>query len=227
MNDANFEAVPETGLKVTVPEALGRRPRVVLGMPTFDEVKADFMMSLLGAISYSCLALEFSPANPRGCYVQVSRNDIVFEHINTTAEWIMWIDRDIEFERDAILRLMADAVTHKLDIVGATYVRRSPPYRLMGKPIQEGAFLPMEGLVEMEWMPAGFLLTRMDVYRRIKAPWFWLTHGPDGHCDVGDDVYFCMRAREAGMKIFCDTELTSKIRHHNDVGLAPPVNQFT
>lgn len=210
MNDTTESRVPVADA-LTCPG----RPRVMFGLPTRDEVKMDFALSLAGICVRSCLVVDISTANPRSCYVQINRNDIVKEAFKQQCEWIMWIDADIEAPIDGLLRLMS----HNQDIVGATYVRRSEPYQLMGRAVGRKTALPMEGLVEMSHIPTGFLLTRVEVFRKIEPPWFWVTHHPNGDVDLGDDYYFCDKAVKAGISIWLDTALTAEIKHHGDVGI--------
>lgn len=208
--------------RIPVVEALKHpgRLRIGLGLPSRDEVKMDYTLSLLGLGIVSSLIAEFVPLNPRSCYVQINRDDIVEAAIQERCDAILWIDADMEFPSNGLLRLLS----HKVDIVGGTYVRRSEPYdQLMGKRVDGVAALAMEGLEEMVHIPAGFMLTKVDVFRKMPRPWFWLTlNEKTGKVDLGDDYYFCAKAREHGYKIWCDQALTAELVHHADVGLRAP-----
>lgn len=211
-------------IRIPVAEALNNptRPRIALGLPTRDEVKMDYCLSLMGMCVDMSLFATFIPLNPRSCYIQCNRNDIVKEALAQGAHWIMWVDADIEFPQDGLRRLL----THQVPIVGATYARRAPPYQLMGAAVDRSKSLPMEGLAEMLHIPAGFMLTSTDVFRKLTPPWFWVTHHANGEADLGDDYYFCAKAREAGYSVLCDTRLSSELRHHADIGLGPSQAPF-
>jgi hypothetical protein len=42
---------------------------------------------------------------------------------------------------------------------------------------------------------------RLDVLDRFEYPWFRMT---DADADIGEDVYFCVHAKKAGARIWCD-----------------------
>jgi hypothetical protein len=215
MNDTGDYRVP-------VGEALKRpnRHRVMLGLPTRDEVKMDYALSLTGLCVTSALMCELIPANPRSCYVQCNRNDIVLAAFEHQCHYIMWVDGDMEFPNDGLIRLLS----HNVDIVGGLYVRRDEPSTLMGKRLAGSGPLAMEGLEEMERIPAGFMLTKMDVFRKIKPPWFWLTlDETTGKIDLGDDYYFCKKARDAGFAVYADNGITAQLVHHGDAALRAPL----
>src|ERR1700674_689243 len=186
----------ETPKSIPVSEALKKpgRPRVMFGMPTRDMVHMDFALSMMEAVATSCLAVEILPANPRSCYVQCNRNDVVNSAFDNHADWIWWVDSDIEAPGTALLRLLG----WQKDIVGATYIRRSEPYEsLLGEPVNKSGFLPLEGLEEMVRIPTGMLLTKVDVFRAFEPPWLWLTWDKaKRQVALGDDYYFCAEARK-------------------------------
>lgn len=212
--------------QISVAEALTRagRPRVMFGLPSRDEVKMDYCLSLCGMMVRMAIAVEIMPANPRSCYIQINRNDVVRSALEHRADYIMWIDADVEsLDPDAVMRLLA----HNVDIVGGTYARRSPPYQLMGRKLdRSGSAVSLEGLERMEHLPAGFLLTKTSVYQKIAPPWFWVTHKPDGSADLGDDYYFCDKAIKAGLTVWHDAAVTANLVHHASVGLKAKGNDF-
>lgn len=199
------------------PKPQYRKPHVMFGLPTREMVHTDWALSLVGVAVRSCFMVEFSTANPRSCYVQTNRNDVVEAALQQQCDFIFWWDPDIEAPADSLLRLLA----HDKDIVGGTYIRRSEPYGLMGKATSHVGALPLEGLIEMDFLPGGFLLTKTSVYRKMEPPWFWLTHHPNGRVDLGDDSYFFDKAKKAGFRAFMDPSITAQLKHHTDVGIGP------
>ena len=65
----------------------------------------------------------------------------------------------------------------------------------------------------MEHLPAGLLLVKFDVFRKLRRPWFVAPHEMNGE---RDDVYFCRRATEAGYEIWCDHDLTQQVIHKGE-----------
>lgn len=221
MNDET----PPNGIPVGQHLKTPGRPKIIFGLPTRDMVHMDFALTLASTFIDLCLMTAILPANPRSCYVSCNRNDIVLAALENEADWIMWIDSDIEAPMTAVRRLLS----HDKDIVGGTYIRRSAPYQtLMGQMKDRGRVMPMEGLVEMTHLPTGFMLTKVDVFRKLTPPWFRLTWKENGtpEPDLGDDYFFCDRAMKAGYQIWCDAAVTSELAHHCDIGLRPQQQQF-
>lgn len=125
------------------------------------------------------------------------------------AEFLLFIDSDIIFPRDALQRLLARDV----DVVGATYSRRTPPLHALGKiHPQQPADAPL-GLVLMERMPAGFLLMRTRVFEDLTRPFFRFRADESSGTNVSEDYDFCDRLGQAGHKIWCDRQLTRELGH--------------
>jgi len=55
-------------------------------------------------------------------------------------------------------------------------------------------------LAPVDWVGAGALLVRRPVLEKMApGPWFW----PDETGD-GEDITFCLKARAAGFRVYCD-----------------------
>ena len=59
----------------------------------------------------------------------------------------------------------------------------------------------------------GCMLTSIDVFDAVGKPWFNI--GYDARTDdyLGEDMDFCLRARENGYKIYVDDILSRQISH--------------
>ena len=60
-------------------------------------------------------------------------------------------------------------------------------------------------VIEVDATGAGCLLFNMEVFDKVKWPWF-KQDVRDGK-PVGEDIYFCSRARAAGIRIWVDTSI--------------------
>ena len=200
------------------------RPLVAFCWPTQDEVKARFFMSMV-ALVYSS---RVKPILLRGAssVVSVARNSCIekmqsFEKMGAgVPEWTFWIDSDMEVPPDALMRLIA----HGKDIVGATYVRRAPPYDVMGRTLHGGPSEDIKGgLMEVAGLPLGCLLIRRKVFDDIckdGRPPFYFGQDDLGR-DVGEDYTFCKRARDAGYSVWVDIDLTKEVKHIGEWAFSP------
>ena len=159
--------------------------------------------------------------------------------IQNGARWLFFHDTDLQIPPDTLQRLMS----HNLDMVGGLYVRRhNPPFNEMLRfrtdglpgiePIRDGNYQP-GSLVECDAVATGCLLIKTEVFERI-PPWkliiddqptkpthfLWTENRlPNG---MSEDFAFCVRARQAGVKVFCDTSIICK--HKGPLKLLPSGN---
>lgn len=150
-----------------------------------------------------------TPAKPQP--VHVARNGMTEEVLRLPSEFdhVLWIDSDMEFPPDAVDRLLA----HDVDIVGGLCHSRHFPYapttmRLFGEAF--GFEVPTLGVVydfdgdllEVDATGAAFLLVKRSVFERLGTSCWW-----DPIDGSNEDIAFCSRAREAGLKLHVDTSL--------------------
>lgn len=154
--------------------------------------------------------------------IDVARNKAVAMALQIAAKHIFFLDSDVHPPNDAITRLLS----HKLQIVSGLYPRRQKPpqnqmYRREGsvlKSIEEGTYEP-GSLVECDAIGLGCVLIEVEILRKMGAPWFrWTDSYLMG--GVSEDLYFCEKARDAGVKIFVDTSIVC--RHSGLIKWLPP-----
>lgn len=172
---------------------------------------------------------------PEPC-IDISRDKAVNMALQLGARWLFFLDSDIIVPPGTVQQLIA----HNKEIVGGLYVRRhDPPFNEMLKlrpdgmpglqPIRDGEY--QDGsLVECDAIATGCMLIRTDVFEKIppwnmtidgqptRPQWFLWTEWrhPAG---ASEDFSFCVRARKAGIRIFCDTSI--KARHAGPVRFVP------
>ena len=152
--------------------------------------------------------------------ITMSRNMHVREALGyePKATHIMWIDSDMKFSPNALVRLL----DHDKDIVGAFYNKRTPPYETVGHLI-DASNLADGGLRQADVMPGGFVLVKREVYEKLSPPWYRESYDlhlasegdPDG--TVGEDVNFSRAAIAAGYDIWCDLDITYEMGHVGEI----------
>lgn len=187
-----------------------RPPAIVIGVPSPGSWRATMAVDAISSAVWASIhGIYIETRGAEGAYTESNRNNIVRAVLNYEhpIDAIMWFDADMRFPADTISRLWA----HGKAVVGATYRERQEPYRYLGKFSKKANEAATEGLCEMDLMPGGMILVRTDVYRRIDPPWYRLD--ADG---LRDDYYFSTKAREAGYEVWCDMDLTLKVRHRGE-----------
>ena len=59
----------------------------------------------------------------------------------------------------------------------------------------------------MKAIGAAGVLIKREVFEAIEPPYFSFGEKTPSGETVGEDVYFCVKAREAGFKVWCRTDL--------------------
>lgn len=155
-----------------------------------------------------------------GCILPDTTEAIADYAINNGSDYVFWIDSDMTFPPNALERLLLASQQAKAPIVGAGYPQRRRP----AKPTQMGLddkWLYVEdcqpdefGLVDVDFMGMGVLLTHVDVFRQLPRPWFPFTYDHKVNRWGGEDVYMMRQARRAfDIPAKMHVELTKEIGH--------------
>lgn len=137
-----------------------------------------------------------------------SKQGIVFSHI-------FFQDSDMLFP-DYILKAL---LAHDKDIVGCTYLRRTPPYDVHGRVLGDAPQEVHEGLIELLALPTGMMLIKRDIFRHLKRPFFRFPYreesapGAGDAIEMGEDYAFCQMARDIGYRVWLDVTMTKLIGH--------------
>lgn len=176
---------------------------IAICTPTRGLVHARFAYDLAELIRRSPGKAIFAFAE--GSLLGNLRTQLVESSLKAGMSHVLFIDSDMNFPADSLERLLRRDV----DIVGV-----NAPQRGNSKPTARSNGLPCHGsgLAEVDTIGFGLTMIRTDIFRKVPKPWFAMPW--DGQKFVGEDVYFCARARARGFKIFVDHDL--KVGHIGD-----------
>jgi len=202
-----------------------KSPIVLIAFCSGDLVHADFVMSCLmmqNQLRDEQIAYGF--ANFKTSLISVGRNSLAQGAIDSEATHVLQLDSDIVFPRTTLTRLLS----HDLDIVGASYLGRHSPRRMNHLTLDGSVQVPQTtGVSEVDYVATGCLLVKTEVFKRVPFPWFDVEHlapnGPNNY--IGEDVFFCRKAREHGEKVFVDWDLSHTIRHLGLIPLDPSMQE--
>jgi hypothetical protein len=188
--------------------------QVVICVPTNGMVHSLFTFCLVNAIRYTesqgiPVILDMDAGTVLSNQRQVLLDTAINNH---QAEHIMWLDSDMTFPEDVIVKLLE----HRKQVVCATYSKRVEPFH----PTAFANIDPVEpvdttdhGLVEVKYSGMGCLLMRSSAIDDIPSPHFPLTwHAPSGTWH-GEDMGLCNLLDATGITIYCDLDLSREIGH--------------
>lgn len=161
---------------------------------TLDALGIEWMLSTEGGSSISHLRNKLAGGDPEAGEFQMPHAKADYTHQ-------VWVDSDQVWQPEQVLRL----VDHDLDVVSGCIKTLDGDYALHREHKRLGE-LP-DGLFEVDSCGFGFVVIKRQVFERIPYPWFRLLPAVDGLGDDSEDVSFCRKVRDAGMKIMADADV--------------------
>lgn len=147
-------------------------------------------------------------------YLPLSRKHLATQALGAGATHILWLDSDMRFPKDALTRLLQ----HEAPIVAANYSTRRLPLGPVASDDSWG-HVPHHtpdgatGVSSVQHVGMGLMLTDCAVFRALEKPWFALPYSSAADDFVGEDVWFCEKAREAGFPVLVDEALSQDVKH--------------
>lgn len=159
---------------------------------------------------------EFDFYMEMGCDIASARNRSVRIAREREATHLMFVDYDMYFPPHSITKLLMQ----NKDIIGACYNFRGnsgEPPKCTAVPLTQVEVrhphpdeIPKETF-KCHCMGTGFMLIKIEVFDKFKAPWFLFGYDDKGELVYGEDTYFGQRAiKEGGFEIWADPTLNVK-----------------
>jgi len=150
-----------------------------------------------------------------GTLIFNQRERLAEEALKDGADAILWVDSDMRFPKDALRILLS----RELPIVGVNATTRRFPIQATAldvcpetKDLVKVDSKGKEGLEQVMGVGFGMVLIRKEVFEKVEKPWFWFDKTAKGGT-IGEDIYFCAKAYDAGFDTIVDHDLSKHIRH--------------
>ena len=195
--------------------------RVAVCIPSRGEMEIGTAFDLSTMVGYDARFRKGETAlyTVNGTLIFDQREKLAKEALNEGADYILWIDADMRFPKNTIERLLA----HNKDIVGVNATTRSIPIKATAKNLEidvenkvnswvQVSSKGKTGIEKVTSIGCGVMLVKADVFRKTPQPWFWFEMLP-GDKLLGEDVYFCVKAYDAGFDTWVDHGLSNEIGH--------------
>ena len=178
---------------------------VTIGIPNTGTVSHYFLMDTLGLKKTQGTLICDVPKT----ITHMARQEIAKFAIRNGTNYIFFIDSDVRFPPDVLIRFLA----HRKDLVGGVVTKRVPPYNpcvYKGRqkmPTGELGFIWFSkaglGLQEIDGIGMALTLIDTKVFRdeRLTEPYFYFKER------LGEDLIFCDRIKKLGYELYCDTDV--------------------
>jgi hypothetical protein len=182
---------------------------------TDDTTKAKFTLCYGALIHTSIRAgIDLSLGNPQSSASEHGHTIAVESVLAQGDSHLLFLDSNMVFPHDTLTRLLA----HDVDVVGATYSRRRPPFgldhiELDGLP--GGIARSESGVKEVAAVGTGCMLIATEVFKHGVSRYFdsqWV-NAEDGSVQrLSEDFHFCRDVRHSGRRIWVDIDLSREVR---------------
>jgi hypothetical protein len=207
--------------------------KIALCIPCNRQTEAKFTQCLADMISFTMsrkIEFDGEPVTPDiqtiiiGCSMLTeSRNRLVLEAMNWGADYMLWMDADHVFPKDALLRLLSHNYARRFDPTSPTASRLKDDGKkeLVWTTAETAARGDMEAVAHFG---LGLCLMDMRVFDILEHvavkegkkhfwPLFRMDPTEDGIGVIGEDVYFFQRIRDAGIQVVLDHNLSWDVGH--------------
>lgn len=197
------------------------KPKVIIGMPCTDIVRARTAQAIGGAIiSAGDKVVDF--VIKQSCEIASARTYLVNEAIRLGGTHLLFWDSDIcpvRTKPEDPLDVIGKMLEHEKPIVAADYNKRSFPLESVSKSHHKEwqDKVKKDELYESQFAATGFMLIDLSIFDKEwekdgkKVPWFNFGRDSQGRLALGEDAWFCMSARDQGFDTFIDP--TIKVCH--------------
>lgn len=194
--------------------------KVAICVPCRDTVMTGFAFDLAKLCAYEGVTRcakggSLMIYQVPGTLIFNQRERLAEEAIKDGADAILWVDSDMRFPKDALEILLS----RDLPIVGVNATTRRFPVKPTALDIdpETNDLVKVNskgktGLEQVMGVGFGMVLIKKEVFLAAQKPWFWFEQTDKGGT-IGEDIYFCAKAFDAGYQTVIDHDLSMHIRH--------------
>jgi len=194
--------------------------KVAICVPCRDTVMTGFAFDLAKLCAYEGVTRcakggSLMIYQVPGTLIFNQRERLAEEALKDGADAILWVDSDMRFPKDALEILLS----RDLPIVGVNATTRRFPVKPTALDIdpETNDLVKVNskgktGLEQVMGVGFGMVLIKKEVFLAAQKPWFWFEQTDKGGT-IGEDIYFCAKAFDAGYQTVIDHDLSMHIRH--------------
>lgn len=190
---------------------------VAILVPARDTVMTSFAYDMARAMSFHTATTDDRVIlfTSHGTLIASQRMELARQALEEKADYLLWLDSDMRFPKETIGHL----ILRDKPIVAANYATRRMPVKPVAMRDEGGKINRVytspesEGLEQVDYVGMGVMMTKREVFEKVEAPWFAIPYSTIGNHYIGEDVYFCKKAKEAGFEVLVDHDLSHHVKH--------------
>ena len=208
------------------------RPRIMFAMPHTGTMCVNLTFNLLAMMFHPNYRVLWQPLGFRRP-VDAARNEIVELFLQSDCEYLLMIDADMSDDPDYLTApRFLDLASYDKDIIGPIMLMYKDedvvPIVLVYDEKAEGlkvmkSFI-LGQVLECDAIGSGVMMIKRRVLEKLEPPYFkYLMDEKTGKLKLGQDFYFCQKAREAGFHVYTHTGIMTT--HYQTLDLLPLFKQ--
>ena len=194
--------------------------RIAICIPARGQMEVATAFDLVAMCAYTIKTTkhEIDLFTSAGTLIFDQRNNLVKTALEVKADYLLFVDADMRFPKDTLKILMS----HNKDIIGVNATTRSEPVKPTAKNFvvnedQSVDWIPIysnakSGIEKADGIGCGVMLVNTRVFKAMEEPYFYFEQLPNNKL-LGEDIYFCIKAKDAGFDTWVDHDLSKGIRH--------------
>ncbi len=194
--------------------------RIAICIPARGQMEVATAFDLVAMCAYTIKTTkhEIDLFTSAGTLIFDQRNNLVKTAVEVKADYLLFVDADMRFPKDTLKILMS----HNKDIIGVNATTRSEPVKPTAKNFvvnedQSVDWIPIysnakSGIEKADGIGCGVMLVNTRVFKAMEEPYFYFEQ-LSGNKLLGEDIYFCIKAKDAGFDTWVDHDLSKGIRH--------------
>lgn len=193
--------------------------KLMIAIPTLDFIHFEFARCLTGLVQQLQKdGVDFDVCFKGGTLVYNGRDALAAEAVNGGYTHVLWLDADMVFDSDVFYKLLA---VNKPFVTGVYHSRHAPYKSVIFTsldPMERVEVYPNEPF-EIVGCGFGIVLLETEMIRKLYRAY--------GYCfqpmtEFGEDIAFCIRAREQGYTLLCEPKVVAG--HIGHVAVFPDMN---
>ena len=189
--------------------------KTMIAVPVYRYVEPKFFFSLENMKRVG----ETKMVGVDNTLIYDARNQLAAKAIMDGYDRVLWLDSDMTFEPDLMVKLSKD-IDEGRDFVTGLYFRRKTPIRptifreCYVETTDEGLKIPVcpffenypkDSIFEIAACGFGAVMMTVEHLKRVTDAFGSLPFSPA--VGFGEDLSYCMRATKAGEKLYCDSSV--------------------